>query len=466
MNRCSLVSRMKICGWLVGASMAFVAARPLFAQEDLIELVLGFLGDEDKEVRALAFEQIRTEAKGEQATKQFAAQLPRLSSEAQIGLLSALADRGDQVAGPAVVELLNNSSDLPVRLAAIQAIGHLGQPADHVRLIKILTGGSKAEQSAARDALVRLGDNSVSTEIAGKLSVSPQKVHVALLEILTTRRAIGATPQMLASTVVEDAVVRSAAMAALGKLAGPEHVAGMINGVLKAERGREREAAEKAVAMVCQRIEDINKRAEPVLAARKKLGQSDQMIVLSTLGRVGGVPALKVVEEAIANADPAAHEMGLRALCNWPDASVVGRLLELARIEMRPEHRRMALRALIRVATLSDKRTDGHRLDVLRTAIVMSRTDSERDLVLQRAQAIRTIESLRFIQPYLSQPTYAERACLTVVELAHHRKLREPNKAEFDKVLDQVIATTENAVIIDRAKRYKKDQTWVRPGAK
>jgi len=240
----------------------------------------------------------------------------------------------------------------------------------------------------------------------------------------------------------------------------------MIAGVLKARRGGERTAAEKAVAQVCMRKPAGADSAAPVLVAMKELQPASRQIVLSVLGRVGGASALAVVEDAIASADAATHDAGLRALCNWPDATVESRLLELARTESRPGHRKMALRALIRIAPLPGPRSDDRRLDVLRTAIAMSQADSERLLVLDRARSIRTIESLQFVLRYMKQPALAERACLTIVELAHHRTLREPNKAEFDNALDQVIATTGNAEIVDRAQRYKRDETWVRPEAK
>ena len=55
--------------------------------------------------------------------------------------------------------------------------------------------------------------------------------------------------------------------------------------------------------------------------------------------------------------------------------------------------------------------------------------------------------------------------CETIVELAHHRGLREPNKAEFDPLLDRVMATSKDEVVVDRAQRYKKGETWNRPKA-
>ena len=65
--------------------------------------------------------------------------------------------------------------------------------------------------------------------------------------------------------------------------------------------------------------------------------------------------------------------------------------------------------------------------------------------------------------PYVDQSQFAKVACETIVELAHHREIRDPNKAEFDKALDKVIATSKDAVVIDRANRYKRGETWSKP---
>ena len=70
---------------------------------------------------------------------------------------------------------------------------------------------------------------------------------------------------------------------------------------------------------------------------------------------------------------------------------------------------------------------------------------------------------LRFLRPYADQSPFAQQACESIVELAHHRALRDANKEEFHAALDKVIETSKDAVVIDRANRYKKGQTWARP---
>ena len=88
--------------------------------------------------------------------------------------------------------------------------------------------------------------------------------------------------------------------------------------------------------------------------------------------------------------------------------------------------------------------------------------DEDRARVLERANAIRTVETFRFVLPYLDNPALAEPACKSVVELAHHQKLRDGNKDEFMKALDKVISTTKNAELVERASRYKEGKTWER----
>ncbi len=452
----------------IGLLAFALSSKSLAADEagaDLIALVVNLIGEKDKDLRAVGLEQVRSDAKGQAATKQFAAQLPKLSADAQVGLLKALADRGDAAARPAVLELLAASQAEPVRVATIEALGPLGEPDDLGRLVESLSSASKAERTAGRASLVQLRGAAVPPAIAAEMKKAAPPLRVALIEILVARHARETVPEILSAAVDADPKVRMAAMTALGQLAEGDQITAMLPGVLKAEKGAEREAAEKCVMFACARIKDPEQRAVPVLVAWDGLSEADRAALLPTLGRVGGPAALKIVEAAIADSDGQRHAIGIRALCNWPDASIAPRLIELAKTDPHPEHRTLALAALIRVAPLPDKRTGDEKLALLQTAMSMCQRDEERNQVLKRASAVRTIPTLHFIVGFLDQPPFAQQACESIVEMAHHREFREPNKAEFDKLLDRVIETSKDAVVVERANRYKKGQTWVRPAA-
>src|SRR5262245_14582007 len=93
--------------------------------DELLQQIVRLIGDPDREFRAAGLEQVRKSAKGTAATELFASQLAKLDAGGQVALLSALADRGDVAARPAVLELASSGKDVGVRSAAIAAIGHL-----------------------------------------------------------------------------------------------------------------------------------------------------------------------------------------------------------------------------------------------------------------------------------------------------------------------------------------------------
>jgi hypothetical protein len=449
----------------LGVVLALVPATGLRAEEEagsgLVPLIVGLLHESDKDLRALGLEQVRSEAKGAAATKLFAAELPKLSPEAQTGLLRALADRGDRAARPAVLELLAASKDEAVRVAAIETLPLLGEPDDVARLVQLLSGVSSAERAAARGALSRLPGEQVSAGLAGALDSSPPPLRAALIEILAARRAADQAQALLPWVANADPQVRGAAVTALAQLAGPPQVAALVTALLAAPSGPERQALERAIAQACGRSGDSGQKAAPLLVARASLPESDRPQLLSVLGRVGGVEALSIVEAAIADAK--LRELGLAALCNWPDSSVALRLVELVAAEQDPRRRSMLLRALIRVAPLPDDRPPAEKLALMQTAMGLSPRDEDRNYVLQRSRAIRIPETLRFLRPYLDEPATAQMACESIVELAHHRTLRESAKPEFLAALDQVIVTSQDPVVVERATRYKHNQTWARP---
>jgi HEAT repeat protein len=451
---------VSLCAVLVFAFWSFAKDEP---SDELVQMVIKLLSEQDKDLRAVGLDQVRNEAKGSAATEQFAAQLPKLSAVEQVGLLSALADRGDNAALPAVIELLTQSHTETVRAAAVTTIGSLGKSTNLPLLLNSLANGGTIEKSSAKIAIERLRGEEVPNAIAAALKTSPPPLRIALIEVLAERRALTTVGEILIAANGDDAKVRSAAMGALSQLASVEHLPGMFDAVLKAEKGTEREAAEKAVAVVAGRIDDADARASAMLSAWAKFNAQDQIALLPVLGRVGSAKIYTFVKKAMAGEDPARRDAGLRALCNWPDSTVLDELLEGAEKADTPAHRAMIFQAFVRIGSTRDNRTDLERFARMKQAMAAAKTAEERAFVVNRCRTSYSIESLRYVLPFLEQPEFVQLACETIVELAHHRELREPNKGEFDPALDKVIKLSKDAVVVDRANRYKRGETWARP---
>jgi HEAT repeat protein len=430
--------------------------------DELVEQVVKLLANPDREFRAAALEQVRSSARGEANTKTFAAQLPKLDPSAQAALVTALADRGDVAARPAIVELLASSKDEDVRSAALASLGEIGTADDVPTLIKALSAPSGAEQQATRTALVRIRGAAAVKALAGAARSGDAQTRAVLIDLLAVRRASGEMPVLLAASLDDDARVRSAAMNALGQLAGPEQLRAMIPAVLKAQKGGERDAAERNVAAVCARIENQDQRADALLAAFGiEIGNADELLPL--IGRVGGKKLIDYVGGIATGPDAARRLIAIAALGKWPDASPADKLLEIANKTSDAAEREQAFQGYVKISAARDQRNDKERLNRMKQAMQAARTPEETALVINRCRTAYDVETVRFVLPYVDEAPFAQIACETIVEIAHHREVREPHKAEFDKALDKVIKVSEDPVVVDRAQRYKRGETWVRP---
>lgn len=436
--------------------------------DDLVGQVLQLLANPDREFRAAALEQVRSSADGAEPTRLFAEQLPKLDASAQTELIAALADRGDPAAQPAMAELLACSKSEDVRAAALAALGEIGSVADLPTLIKALKAPSAAEQQAARTALRRMRGDPVVTTLAADVKTADKQTRAELIDVLAARRSSRAMPAFITAATDDDARVRGAAMHALGQLAGPEELAPMVPAVLKAQQGGERDAAERNVAAVAARIENADRRADALIAAIQQVDAARRDELLSLVGRVGGQRLIEFVGQIATGDDAARRRLAIDALSKWPDASPADKLLEIANraaesSKSEPGERAQAFEGYVKLSAARDGRSDKQRLERMKQAMQAARTAQEKLLVINRCRTAYTVDTLRFVLPYVAQDPFAQVACETIVELAHHREIRDPNKAEFDKALDLVIKTSEDPVVIDRAQRYQRGETWERP---
>jgi HEAT repeat protein len=391
------------------------------------------------------------------ALGQVAADVSQLPASSQIALLAAIRINGDPSLAPPAIEAAG-SKDEAVALAAVRALGELDAPAATAALVE-RAGGTGKLAEAARRALAASPAADADQRIAAAMRAEKDPLRRAeWIAIIQARPAAAPVPALLQEALDPDAAVRSRAVAALVPIADPKDIPGLLAAARKAEKGPERDNVEKAVMLVCRQIADPQRRADPVLAALRDAPAADRALLLPMLGRIGGHEAMVAIRAALADADPQLHEAGVRALCNWPDATVADDLLHLAQTAKQESHRLWALRAFIRVAALPDPKgaptPDAQKLARLQQAMQLASRDEERGLVLERAAAVRTAATLSFVLPYLDQPPLAEQAAKAVVELARHREVRDPNKEQFKPALEKVLKISKDPGTLELARRY------------
>jgi len=439
-----------------------VAAQP--ASRETFAFAVELVKGADPDMRAVALERLRDGLSGEAYTIELAEKLlPAVPPAVQAQLLSALAGRGDVAALPGIVPLVA-AADPAVAAAAIRAVAALGA-GEQVPLIVARLAGDEPVREAARTALAAIQGPGVTARLAAAAADAavPVTSRGLTIEILAARRDRASMPAILAAAVVDEPVLRSAAMRALATLGGAAEVPGMVRGFLAAAAGGERNDAERAIVIVCRQGADARAAGEALLAAYRSADPAVQEALLPVLAKVGGADVLAMVDALVNDPDAAMRKRGLDALSRWPDAAVKDRLLGLLAKASDEGERRVLVNALIRIAPIPDNGlTDADKLALLASTLPLCSSDDERRRLLERAAAIRTIETLRFVSPHLDEPALAESAAKGVVELAHHQKLRDGHKPEFTAALDRVLAVAKDPVTRERAARYKEGKTWER----
>ncbi|MGB2819626.1 MAG: HEAT repeat domain-containing protein, partial [Phycisphaerae bacterium] len=190
----------------------------MIAQPDKAgSLALEAMKGADPQISSVAGALLR-EMPGEAVTKALAAELPTLSTDGRIKILSVLAHRADTAARPAVLAAARDK-DQAVRVAAVEALGRVGTAEDVPLLTEIACKGAGALRDAARGSLVHLRGAGVEPALAALLRNSPPPVKAELVRVLAARWASNAVPEILTLASDPDAAVRAEALATLGKLA-------------------------------------------------------------------------------------------------------------------------------------------------------------------------------------------------------------------------------------------------------
>ena len=413
-------------------------------------LVLEILNGTDASARAVAIGQI--EGLSASALKPLAANLDKLTVPNRVLVITALGARGDRTQLPVALAAAT-SKEPAVKRAAILALGRLGD-ASTVEFLLDAMVGKDATAGIAAESLAALPVEGVNKKLIAVLDSEKTPARaIALIGILERRKA-AALPSLLKAATGSDAGVRIAAFNALKSLASPKDMPAMIAALAKTQKGTERTQAEIVIAAVAAQL-PAEKRAEAVLA-EMSAARDRTADLLPLLGRLGGPDALKAVRTALANTDPAMHDAAIAGLCNWPDATPNDDLLKLAESGQSDAEKR-------RRAAGSYPHQHGNRLDSTHAGGTARRPggDEEGDGPHDpRRRAAGDSQRHRF------RPAHRDAALRAALSrrpetgsggvqgsrgTGHSKMLREPNKAEFGKVLVRVIAICKDKGLVDRA---------------
>jgi len=440
---CNLLAVLFICSYAVcvGASEQ--------SQDDAITIVLDILRGGDQEMQAVAIAMVK-DMPGTEATKALAVELPNLSPAGQVQLLSALGDRGDVAALPAVVTAVK-SRDQFVRIAALRALGQLGDDSSVNLLAGAAATATDEEQKAARDSLYRLRGSKVDQTILGGISEAQAGPKIELIIGVGERNIISGVDTLLETAKDSDRKVRIESFRVLKVIAGPPHLPALVELLINVQSSSESNEAQKTVAAVARKVEDKNRQAEAVLAVLDSVKKTPgRCSLLSVLGRIGDNSALPVLTAALKEENAEVQTAAVRALADWPSPEPLADLLNVAQSSENKVHRILALRGFVRLLGLESKRPAKETIQMYKAAMKLAPDAGEKRKVLSGLANTKSLNALQMAAEYLDDETLFREAEFAVVKIAADINKDFPQQTK--ELLNKIVQTSKNDSLSQQAK--------------
>jgi len=299
-------------------------------------------------------------------------------------VIDVLAERNAGGSTAAVQSMLLESAasgPKSVRLAAVGALGRIGDAAVLAPLLAVAADPDPGFAIAAREAIAKLPGAAVDREIKDRLKTA-DTANLALLVGLVGDRRISAVAELVPLVGHGDAAVRSAAVKALGAVVDLPNLGVLIKQVVAAQGEADAAVARAALKEASVRMPDRDACAEQ-LAAAVTAGQGDtRIILLDTIGEVGGARALAALRTAAMSKEQSLEDAATRLLGKWMTADAAPVLLELAQPEAGCKFQTRALRGYIRIAR-QFVLPDGERAEMCRRALKVATDEVDQKAVLE-----------------------------------------------------------------------------------
>ncbi len=414
------------------------------ANQEIIKMMIDALKSPDAEMQTGAIAIVR-EIAGPEVTKALAQELPNLGPTAQVQLLSALADRGDALALPAVVEA-TRSQDESVRIAALKAVGQIGNVSSVPLLAERAATSKGVEQKAARESLYRLRGPEIDAAILQGLGSAGPDVKVELVGAIGERNIGGAVETLLKTARDEDRKVRVESLKVLRVVGKPEDMPALVNLLLEIKGDSDRTEAEKTVAAVAHKIEDKTRQAAAVLAMLPNVKDNpNRASLLRVLGRIGDSSALPTLRTALSTREAEIQDAAIRALSDWPTTEPVPDLLKVAQTAENARYKVLALRGFVRLLGLESERSAAETIDLYKKAMELAGDAQEKKRVLSGLASAKSLAALNMAAQYLDDLPLHLEAESAVVQIAQGVYGSDPQRTK--EVLAKVIQVTKQDAI-------------------
>jgi len=427
----------------IAAYRGMILASGKHALPLMVRAILG----KDAASQTAALQLVR-EVAAPDATKTLTVLLRHVVSPVQVALIEGLNQRGDVSAVAGIASMVSSPSP-EVRVAAINALGILGN-ATMIPLLGVAAASTNAdEQAAARLALVQLHRGNPTETLLRFLPEAKPEVQAEFARALGGRRDRTAVPTLLKLAQQESGSARKAALQALALLVDDPQLGVMVQFVTDAKTEPARADAAEALNAACQQIQTRRGKVnvEPLLQALATAPSDARIALLPVCGGLSDPKVRTALRAAVSASDPSVRAAAIRALCDTSDAELLPDVLKIACEAPEENLRTLAIRACVRLTTQEEaiKLPIHEQIEPLKTILAKPLHPEQKRLVLAGLAEIPNVEALKLAEPMLDETGIQLEAAQATTKIATALPYGQAEAARA--ALKKVLAATTDAGI-------------------
>jgi HEAT repeat protein len=407
----------------------------LYDSSHVVSLLVSGLSDNHPKISQMAATLVR-QIPGNKVTAALTDTLIKLPPSVQVQLIYALADRGDKTALPSITNKLK-SDRAEVRIAALEALGNLGDASSIDVLVRAAVLATNVEEEVALKNLRRLRGSEIDTAMISRLENANPKQEVILIQVLEQRNAVAAASALIQAARSENRTVRTASLKALRTLASKNEVSGLIDLLVSADGGNS-ELIRQTLVSVVRRCACEPQAVKDILAqqsAAKDFQQRSNLLL--ALGDLGVADGLSILRSSLKDNDEKIRYAAIQALSAWPNAEPLPDLLHVVTTSEAKTHRILALRGYIQMLDQAQNISAQQKLHRYQEAMKLAESDQEKKRILGVLANVKTIAAMQYARTFLSNANLkqeAAQACVAIGQVVFTRDTKA-TRAAMEAVL-------------------------------
>jgi HEAT repeat protein len=341
-----------------------------------------------------------------------------------------------------------------IRLAAIRALTEIGSAYSVPKFTSLMNDSDPEVAQAAQEALASMKVKEANETIMNMLASNDAAKQLNGIELIGRRRMVEALPELLNAGTNSDVKVRVAAVKRIGELGGTKELPALIGFLNSGKDSQDTEAAQQALVAICGREQNTDESAAKLVDALGSAETAQKLVLLRTLGSIGGQKPLKAVRAAVDDSNADIHTAALRELSSWKTTDALPELLGLAKSAANPTDKMVCLRGYLSWAG-DNELPAAKRLAMCQDIAPLVQQPDEKKLLLGTLGGITSPDAVTAIAPYLGDDAVKEEASAATVSIAE--KILKDNKdkdvaAKLTAPLQKAAEVTGNTGLAQRAK--------------